>query len=212
MSRFRPRRLAPSLTLAAAGAFGLLLLAPDAGAAQTSTTRGWSFGLYLQGASLSVEGGDPGSGGGGGLRVGYGLNRTVTIFVRGDGSKTDVEDASIEGQWTLGHGELGARFHFANSLRRVVPFLEVAAGARTVSVDAARVEGEDQDEAITFSGGAFSLGGGMGVHFNQSWALDVGLAWTTGEFTEIQAGPISVGGLDLDAKSFRFNLGVVWWP
>jgi hypothetical protein len=187
-------------------------VAPHAGEAQVSTTRGWSFALYLQGSSLTVENSDPGAGGGAGLRVGYGINRTVTLFVRGDGSQTDVEDARIEGQWTLAHGEVGARFHFANSLRRVVPFLEVAAGARAVTVEAARVEGEDQDESVTFNGGAFSLGGGMGVHFSEAWALDLGLAWTSGEFTEIKAGPISVSGLDLDAKSFRFNLGVVWWP
>ena len=212
MSRLRPRRLASSLTLATAGALGLLFLAPADGAAQVSTTRGWSFALYLQGAALSVEGGDAGGGGGGGLRIGYGLNRTVTLFLRGDASQTDVDDASIEGQWDLTHGEFGARFHFANSLRRVVPFLEVAAGGRTVTVDAARVEGEAEEESLSFNGPSFSLGGGMGVHFNPSWALDLGLAWTTGEFTEIQAGAISVGGLDLDAKSARFNIGVVWWP
>lgn len=212
MSRSRPRPFVPSPALAVVVALGFLFLAPSAGEAQSSTTRGWSFGLYLQGASLSVEGGDPGGGGGGGLRVGYGINRTVTLFVRGDASQTDVEDASIEGQWALAHGEIGARFHFANSLRRVVPFLEVAAGGRAVTVDAARVEGEDQDESVTFNGGALSLGGGLGVHFSQSWALDLGLAWTTGEFTEIEVGPVSVGGLDLDAKSFRFNLGMVWWP
>ena len=212
MSLSRPRRFAPSLALFVAGALGFLLVAPQAAEAQVSTTRGWSFGLYLQGSALTVENSDPGGGGGGGLRVGYGINRTVTLFVRGDGSQTDVEDASIEGQWTLGHGEVGARFHFANSLRRVVPFLEVAAGARAVTVDAARIDGEDQDESITFNGGAFSVGGGMGVYFNESWALDMGLAWTSGEFTEIEAGPITLGGLDIDATSFRFNLGVVWWP
>ena len=110
MSRLHPRRLASSLTLATAGALGLLFLAPADGAAQVSTTRGWSFALYLQGAALSVEGGDAGGGGGGGLRIGYGLNRTVTLFLRGDASQTDVDDASIEGQWDLTHGEFGARF------------------------------------------------------------------------------------------------------
>ncbi len=184
---------------------------PTSTSAQVSTTRGLSLGGYLQGASLSVEGGDPAGGGGAGLRVGYGLNRTVTLFVRADHSEMDVEDASIVGQWALGHGEFGARFHFANALRRWVPYLEAAAGARTVSVTGAEVDGEPEGK-VSFTGGAFSLGGGLGVHFNQTLALDLGLIWTGGEFTDIDVGNVSVRGFDIDAQSFRFNLGLTWWP
>lgn len=145
------------------------------------------------------------------MRVGYGLNRTVTLFVRADHSEMDVEDASIVGQWALGHGEFGARFHFANALRRWVPYLEAAAGARTVSVTGAEVDGEPEGK-VSFTGGAFSLGGGLGVHFNQTLALDLGLIWTGGEFTDIDVGNVSVRGFDIDAQSFRFNLGLTWWP
>lgn len=199
----------PALALALALA-GLLAL-PASVAAQASTTRGFNAALYLQGASLTVEGGDPGNGEGAGLRLGYGINRTVTLFVRVDGSSTDVEDADIEGTWSLIHGELGARFHFANSLRRWVPWVEAAAGGRSVTVKEAEVQGEDQGE-VSFNGGAFSLGGGIDVYFSERWALDLGLAWTSGEFNEIEVGAVSVGGLDLDARSFRLNLGVAWWP
>jgi opacity protein-like surface antigen len=203
---------ADRLALLVATATVAFISAPTSAAAQSSTTRGLSLGLYLQGASLEVEGGDPGSGGGGGLRVGYGFNRIVTGFVRFDGSKTDIEDATVEGQWTLGHAEIGARFHFANSLRRWVPWLEAAAGGRAVSVSDAVVEGEQETADVTFSGGAFSLGGGLDVYLSQNWALDVGLAWTSGEFNEIEVGAISASGLDIDAQSFRFNVGVAWWP
>jgi hypothetical protein len=189
----------------------VLVGVPSGASGQVSTTRGLSLGVYFQGASLSVEGGDPGNGGGGGLRVGYGINRTVTLFIRADGSQTDVEDATIVGQWTLAHGELGARFHFANALRRWVPFLEVAAGARTVSVNDATVEGGSPAD-VSFSGGAFSLGGGLGVYFNQTVALDLGLIWTGGEFTDIDVGNVTVSGFDIDARSFRFNLGLTFWP
>lgn len=184
---------------------------PSEAAAQESTTRGLSLALYLQGASLSVEGGDPGGGGGGGLRVGYGINRTVTLFLRTDASKTTVEDAEIEGEWTLGHAELGGRFHFANSLRSWVPWAEVALGGRAVTVDNAEVEGE-AEEQVTFSGTSFSLGGGLDFYFSESLALDLGLAWSSGEFDEIEVGAVSLSGFDLDARSFRLNVGLAWWP
>lgn len=208
MPSLRTRLLAP-LAVAAVAA---LFVAPADAAAQESTTRGLSLALYLQGASLSVEGGDPGSGAGGGLRVGYGINRTVTLFARTDLSETDVDDADVEGQWKLAHVELGGRFHFANSLRSWVPWLEAAIGARSVTVDDAEVEGDPTADEVTFSGSAFSLGGGLDFYFSESLALDVGLAWTSGEFDEIEVGPVSLGGFDLDAQSFRFNLGLAWWP
>lgn len=208
MLPIRLRLLAPATVLAMAA----LLVAPADAAAQESTTRGLSLALYLQGASLSVEGGDPGSGGGGGLRIGYGINRTITLFARTDASETDVDDADIEGQWKLAHVELGTRFHFANSLRSWVPWVEAAIGARAVSVDEAEVEGDPTAEEVTFNGSAFSLGGGLDIYFSESLALDVGLAWTSGEFNEIEVGPVSIDGFDLDARSFRFNLGLAWWP
>lgn len=208
-SHFRLRT--PHLpALAVAG----LLALPVGLVGQESTTRGLSLALYFQGASLEVEGGDPGNGGGGGLRVGYGINRTVTLFARADASSTDVEDADVEGQWKLAHVELGGRFHFANSLRSWVPWLEAAVGGRAVTVEDARVEGDlaQQEAEVSFNGTAFSLGGGLDVYLSEAWALDLGLAWTTGEFNEIEVGAVSVSGLDLDAKSFRLNFGVVWWP
>lgn len=209
----RTSRLRTWLAIAIVGAVLALLIVPSAASGQVSTTRGWSFGLFLQGAGLTVEGSDEAAASAGaGFRIGYGINRRFTIFVRGDGSKPDVNDASIEGQWNLGHGEIGARFHFANSLRRVVPFLEAAVGARAVSVDGPTVEGSETDEELTFSGSAFSFGGGMGVHFSESWALDLGLVWSGGEFSQIDVGAVSVSGFDLDATSARLNLGIVWWP
>lgn len=212
--------MAPSRTLASRSqAHGLgavlaaaLLLAPAAASAQASTTRGFNVALYLQGASLTVEDGDPGSGGGAGLRVGYGLNRIVTLFARADGSRIDVDDASVRGEWGLAHVEIGGRFHFANSLRRWVPWLEAAVGARAVSVEDAVVEGERETAEVTFNGSALSLGGGLDVYFTERWALDAGLAWTAGEFDEIEVGRLTLTGLDIDASSFRFNVGATWWP
>lgn len=198
----------------AAFALGVLLLSSSAPTqAQSSTTRGLSLGLSFQGSSLSIEDGDAQGGGGAGLRIGYGFNRRFTGFLRFDGSEIQVDDAGseIQGDWRMAHAEVGLRFHFANSLRRWVPYLEGAVGGRGVQVENARVEGEAVDR-VDFNGSVFTLGGGVGVHFNEALALDLGVAVGNGEFNEIDVGAVALQGLDLDATSVRFNLGLTWWP
>ena len=72
-------------------------------AAQESTTRGFNIGLHLSGQSLTPEDGDRSNAGGAGLIVGYGFNRTVELFLQLDAGQFDVENAAVEGDWTMGH-------------------------------------------------------------------------------------------------------------
>ena len=193
-------------------AFAACFLFVDSTYAQESTTRGFTLGVHASGASLTVEDGDRNSAGGGGIRVGYGVNRRFTLFLQLDGAQFDVnESEQVEGQWTMGHVDLGARFHFANSLRSWVPYLQAAITPRVVEVADALVDGSESPD-ISFNGGAFSVGGGLMVYFTETLALDVQLTWSGGEFTEIDVGAVSVGSLDIDAQSTRFSVGVAWWP
>jgi hypothetical protein len=181
-------------------------------AAQKSTTRGLNLGFHLQAASLSVQDQEGEGGGGAGFRVGYGFNRIVTVYFELDGITVDSENAeSFKGTWSLGHGDLGVRFHFANALRSWVPYLDVAVGGRGASVSDAKSDGADLGD-INFSGGSFSFGGGIYAYFSQTFGLDVGLKFSTGTFNEVDLGPISLNDLDIDANSTRLKIGVVWWP
>jgi len=189
----------------------LALSAQDA-AGQESTTRGLNLGLHLQGATLSVQDGDSDGGGGLGLRVGYGFNRIVTAYFEADGVAVDSEGSDeIQGTWTLGHVDLGVRFHFANTLRSWVPYLDLAVGGRVASVKDVEINGEEVGD-IDFNGGSFSFGGGIYAYLSQTFALDVGLKISGGEFTEVDVGSLTLGDLDIDATSTRFKVGVVWWP
>lgn len=206
------RRHSGASPAALVSAVGCLLLLPAASAAQESTTRGLSLGLHVQGISLTVEDGEPTGGGGLGLRAGYGFNRIVTAFIQVDGSQIDLEEGgSLRGEWGLVHGEVGARFHFANALRRWVPWLEVSAGTRAVQVDNAELDGTEFDR-VSFNGGAVTLGGGLSAYLSQTLALDVSLRWTGGQFTEVDLGEVAVRQLDIEATSSRFGVGLVWWP
>jgi opacity protein-like surface antigen len=191
----------------------VLALSPAATAAQLSTSRGLSIGVQALGTSLTVQDGNENNGGGLGVRVGYGFNRIVTGFIHIDGSAVEIpaSSSSIAGEWTLAHAEIGARFHFANSLRRWVPYLETALGARSVTIEEARVNNQVAGK-VSFNGPALSVGTGLSVFFNPKWAFDAGLRWTGGTFTEVDLGSVALRNLDIEANSFRFGVGVVWWP
>lgn len=195
-------------------ALGLaLVVSPVIAAAQKSTSRGLSIAVQTLGTSLTVEGGDENNGGGLGLRVGYGFNRIVTGFITLDGSTVQIpaSNSFVAGDWTLAHAEVGARFHFANSLRRWVPYLETAIGARSVSIDNASVNNSPAGK-VSFNGPALSVGTGMSVFVTPKWAFDAGLRWTGGKFTEVDLGNAALRNLDIEAASFRLGVGVVWWP
>ena len=182
------------------------------GRAQVSTTRGFTIGLHGSGASLVVEDDDRSNAGGGGLIVGYGINRRITLFAQADGAEfDDPSTGDVEGTWTMGHFDLGVRFNFANSLKRYVPFLQGALGARAVSVSDPIVNGTARN-TVSLSGAGLTLGGGLDVYFSQSWAMDLQLLWTGGSFTTLTVDNASLSGFDIKANSTRFNIGVLWWP
>ena len=201
------------LSLLPLAALALLFVAQSA-VAQQSTTRGFTIGLHTTGASLNPEGAgnDRETAGGGGIYLGYGVNRRITIFAQGDGAKFDnLTTDNVEGEWTMGHFDLGARFNFANSLRKWVPFLQAALGYRAVDVKNPVVDSVARNE-VSITGAGLTVGGGVDFYFNESWALDLQLLWTGGEFNTIRIDNVSVSGLDFDATSSRLNLGVSWWP
>jgi hypothetical protein len=197
------RSLALTLT------FSLFATAPAL--AQESTTRGFNLGLHAQGSSLTIDD-ERSNAGGGGIWLGWGFNRTVQLFLQLDGAEFDVQDAAVEGTWTMGHGDLGVRFHFANSLRSWVPYLQAAITGRVVSVTDGAINDVAQTEDISLAGGGLTLGGGLLVYFSETFGLDLQLDWTGGTFTQIEVGNTTVSGLDVEAQSTRFNVGISWWP
>ena len=200
--------------LATLVAGALLLIDAGAAGAQSSTTRGLSLGAHVLGSSLTVEGEELDAGGGLGLQAGYGINRRFTIFLTLAGTVVngvDVEEVpDVSGEWNMGHADLGVRFHFANSLKRWIPYLEAALGARAVSVDDAQVDGEEVD--VSLRGSTLSLGAGFGYYLKERLSLDVGLRFTGGQFTERDVGNTTVRGFEIDAQSGRLGLGLTWWP
>jgi hypothetical protein len=214
-------RSTPALRAALLAAFAAGAAVSPA-VAQRSTTRGFTVGAHFQGASLAVEdadpsetllveGADPSSGGGAGLRVGYGFNRNFTGYIEADGITFDVENDYFGGEWSMAHVDLGLRYNFANSLRRWIPFVEASIGTRAVRLENATVDG-DSVGRLNFTGGSASLGGGVGFFVSETLAIESLVKFTGGTFREIETGNVTVGDHDIDASSFRFKLGLAWWP
>lgn len=204
MKRIHACRIGAALTLA--------LALPAGAMAQSSTTRGLNLGFHLSGASLTVEGQDTNEAAGAGILVGYGLNRNIMLFAQLDGAQFENQvSEDVEGDWRMGHLDLGVRYHFANALRRWVPYAQAAFGYRTVTVLDPTVDGVARNE-VEVSGGGFSLGGGLAFYLSEAFSLDAQLLWTGGEFTTLRVDNVSATGFDVDATSGRFNLGVSWWP
>ncbi len=202
----RSLALSPSLVLVAA------LAASTPLHAQESTTRGFNVGAHISGQSLTPENGDRSNAGGGGIILGYGFNRSFQLFLQFDGGQFDVANAAVEGDWTMGHGDLGVRYHFANSLRSWVPYVQAALTGRYVTVTNGRVNQVTQSEDITLSGSAITLGGGILFFFNETLAADLQLALSGGRFTDVKVGTVTFNNAEVDAQSTRFNIGVSWWP
>lgn len=204
-------RIPTRLVLFTAATAGFLIALPAS--AQESTTRGFLLGAHFGGSSIKVQDGDRSSGGGGGITVGYGVNRNFTIYVQADGSTQDVSDqAEVNGTWTLAHADFGVRFHFANSLKTFVPYVQGAFSVRAVELTDLPTSNPLSGSDVSFSGGAFTLGGGAMVYLKETVALDFGLLFSGGEFTRLTVGNTTVAGFDIDTQSTRFNLGVSWWP
>jgi Outer membrane protein beta-barrel domain len=202
----------PLFTATLVAAFAAALTAGPL-SAQESTTRGFVVGAHVGLGSVSIEGSERSSGGGGGLMVGYGINRRFTIYAQLDGATIDVRNQpDVEGSWAIGFGDVGVRFNFANSLRSWVPYVQAALGVRVVSITDIPLANPASGEDVSISGGSFSLGGGFMLYPSESLAFDIGVISTGGQFTTLTVGSTSQSGFDVDANSSRFNLGVVWWP
>jgi len=177
-----------------------------------SGTSGVFIGAALNGSAIKADDLDSDTENGGGLtlQLGYGFTPKFALFFEGAGAAMDSE-----GPWTLAHFDFGARYHFANSSRALVPFLEAAFSGRAGRGDDAVFydeNGNPQTGRMEITGGGFTVGGGLLYFFNPKLALNTQLKLTTGEFTTVKFRNVSIDGFEIDATSTRFNIGISWFP
>jgi opacity protein-like surface antigen len=167
-----------------------------------SDPTGFHLAGYLSGSAIQYEDdNDTESGGGIALALGWGINRTVTIYLRGSAAEVDM--AGLSDTYALAHVDLAARVHFRGPEAKVLPFVTAGVSARAAEIDLLGAP-------FSITGAGPTLGGGVAIFVNPSLAIDIGLTWTTGTFTEAEYRGVREE-IDISATSTRFEVGVAWW-
>lgn len=183
--------------------------APAVVEAPAPAALGRQRGVFLQ-AGLeptvlsSDDGGGNAAGGGGAVRVGYRIVSGIALF--GEFARGVVFEGSNHA--ILDHLQAGLRLNAA-SRRRVVPYLELAAGRRTLTNNDGQICDPTCLEFDTAEkGGIFSFGGGLVLGAQSRVATDLGLRWSVGEFDDFTLNGLRVPGVPPEAAtSTRVHLG-----
>lgn len=165
-----------------------------------SSTRGLNLGIHLNGSALEYEewqGTE--SGGGGGVRLGYGFNDLFTMYTQVDYANMASADGTENYDFT--QLDIGGRFSFRARSKTLRPYVDVAVSGR-----AARTE--YLGSPLTMSGSAFTLGGGLQYYFARHAAIDVGFKGSGGAFDRITYEGTTETFEGGNATSSRFNLGL----
>jgi opacity protein-like surface antigen len=173
--------------------------------------KGFSLGLALNGTAIkSEEAFDSSSETGGGLSLlaAFGFTQKFSLFLEGTGAALDIEDES----WTLAHGDLGLRYHFAGSGRKFVPFIDGAFTSILAGADEAEFdEGSSETVDVEITGTGFSIGGGFDYFLSPRMAFVTAFRYTDAEFTKVKVDNVSVEGFDFDVSTTRLNVGLRWF-
>ena len=167
--------------------------------------KGFHIDVALNGSAIMIDDEDLGESddeNGGGLSLGLGYNFTPkwgAIL-----SFTGAAISSQDGDYTLGHADLAARYSFAAPTRSFVPYLE--AGLSGIAAVAS-------DEDVELSGGGVTGAAGFNYFFNRRVALDLNFKFTWGELDTIKFGNTTISDGDgIGVRTSRFNVGVAIFP
>lgn len=198
----------PQLYRAASMLLAISLVASASNAQDTrSKSTGFTIGGGLLGSSVSTSSDNTTvteSGGGLNVEAGWGFTPQLTAFLGINGSTIDGDT-----EYTLGQADLGVRYLFRTTDKQARPYLEGALAARQIRLDV--TDGAD-DLTIKANSPGFSLGGGVQVFFTPKFALDLGVGFTLGSFSEWTANGVDVPFPDVDATSTNVRVGVRFWP
>ena len=188
-------------------AAAILIVAPSPSQAQESNTKGFMGNLHYSRTTLKTDedGDETDQGNGFGGRLGWGFSPKFTVYVGLEAAKLILEEPGADGDYGLGHLDLGLTYNFANSNRALVPYIEVAVGTRAIAFST--IGGD-----FTQAGSSFTLGGGINYFFSRSTALQVGLNFTGGKFENAELDGDEIPDTDVSGSSGRLMVGFTFYP
>jgi hypothetical protein len=195
--------------------------AGSAHAQQPHATRPPSSRWVLNGhstAALGTSVGDAGghintsTGLGGGLEVGYLVTPRLLAYAGFDVAKQAIAVTGLEGDFGLTHLEAGARLSFPVPRSKVLPYVGLWAGRRSLSTTVDNFD-TGASSRLSMSGLAVGASGGLQVFVSPKLALDGGLSVGVGKL-----GNVKVDGQRQDAGTLdnttttRIRFGASWHP
>lgn len=203
-------------------AIALLVVASSAGAQRRAASggkeagQGLMLGVHLLAApGISIQGEDVNVrtkfGSGGGFMVGYGFNRTWSGYISLDVAKQPSGLDDVEGDFGLGHLEIGARANLpmGNALMR--PYLTASVGRRALGAKVTDL-GDDEPYDVGIWGSMFALGGGVERALSPTTSLDAGLEFSFGSFGSFEVDGDRYTQPVNRSSTVRLRFGVVWRP
>ena len=142
--------------------------------------------------------------------IGWGITKNFAIALDASGAQI----SSVDGNYNLGHADIGARWHFVNRTA-FVPFVDVGyAGRALMKRDVTLTDnlGNTSTGTLTYMGTGLSYGGGLEYFITPGIAFGGAFKWTTGRFSQVRFENLTVEDLQLDASSARLNMGFTWYP
>ena len=177
--------------------------------ANRADPEGFLFGLAFDAASIRADDAarTTESGPGAGMTFGWGFTKNFALVL--DASAARI--SSLNGDYNLGHVDLGGRWHFVNR-SALVPFLDVGYAGRVAQKQDVMFPGATSPGNVSMMGSGPSAGGGFEYFATPGLALGGSFKWTGGKFTRVRFDNVTVDGLSIDATSARFNMGFTWYP
>ena len=177
-----------------------------------TNTSGLMLGLAFDASSIRSDdlNSRTESGPGVAAMIGWGITKNIAIALDASGAQI----SSVDGNYNLGHADIGARWHFVNRTA-FVPFVDVGyAGRALMKRDVTLTDnlGNTSTGTLTYMGAGLSYGGGLEYFITPGIAFGGAFKWTTGRFSQVRFENLTVEDLQLDASSARFNMGFTWYP
>ena len=169
-------------------------------------------------AALGTSVGDAGghistsAGLGGGLEVGYMVTPRLLAYAGFDLAKQAIDITGLGGNFGLTHLEAGARLSFPMPRSKVLPYVGLWAGRRSLSTTVDNFEtGASSD--LSMSGLALGGSGGVQVFVSPKLALDGGVSLGVGKLGNIKVdGQRQDWGTPDNTTTTRIRFGASWHP
>jgi len=177
-----------------------------------TNTSGLMVGLSFDASSIRSEDLNSSTETGPGVAgmIGWGITKNIALALDMSGAQI----SSVDGNYNLGHADIGARWHFVNRTA-FVPFVDVGYAGRALmkrNVTLTDALGNTSTGTLTYMGAGLSYGGGLQYFVTPGIAFGGAFKWTTGRFSQVRFENLTVEDLQLDASSARFNMGFTWYP